>query len=261
MARERVAVVAAADNVVGAACASGFARAGSHVYVIGEDRHALDDMVERMASDRSVAHPIVADPADLDAMMVAAREVHAREASVHALVNCHFALDDTTIEESTSAEWTRVMRTNVLGPVVCTKAFLPLLRLAVGAAVVHLGSVDGAQGNPLVPAYSASKGALLPLTHVMAHEFGPYAIRVNCVARAAVAGSVSHGTTRGLVASALAVTPLQREAEPSEVADAVLYLTSDQASYVTGAVLTVDGGRTGITPGTATNVSSSSDPL
>ena len=109
--------------------------------------------------------------------------------AVRALVNCHFAIEWSSLRDSTVDGWEAVVRTNVLGPVVATKAFLPLLDAAGadgGAAVVHLGSIDGFQGNPWVPSYSASKGAIPPLTHVMADELAPAGIRVNCVARAAV---------------------------------------------------------------------------
>jgi NAD(P)-dependent dehydrogenase (short-subunit alcohol dehydrogenase family) len=98
-----------------------------------------------------------------------------------------------------------------------------------------------------VPAYSTAKGGLGPLTHVMAHEFAPYGIRVNCVARAAVGGSPPPPGLAGV----LEATPLGRAAEPGEVAAAVAFLASDEASYITGTVLTVDGGRSGLTPGTA----------
>jgi NAD(P)-dependent dehydrogenase (short-subunit alcohol dehydrogenase family) len=126
-------------------------------------------------------------------------------------------------------------------------AFLPLLKRAGRAGVVHLGSVDGNLGNPRVPSYSAAKGGLVPLTHVMPHEFAPFGIRVNCVARAAVD---EPGPPTSLRDRVVAVTPLGRVAQAAEIAAAVAFLASEDASLVTGAVIVVDGGRTGITPGT-----------
>jgi NAD(P)-dependent dehydrogenase (short-subunit alcohol dehydrogenase family) len=159
------------------------------------------------------------------------------------------ALDWASIEDSDIERWSEVCRVNILGPVVSTKVFLPLLRQSAGGSIVHLGSIDGLLGNPRVPSYSASKGAIVPLTHVMAHELAADHIRVNCVARAAVAGHPK-APPSDQTAAVLAATPLHRAADPAEVAAAVAFLASDEASYITGTVLAVDGGRSGLTPGT-----------
>jgi NAD(P)-dependent dehydrogenase (short-subunit alcohol dehydrogenase family) len=149
--------------------------------------------------------------------------------------------------------WEQVVRTNVLGPVVAVKAFLPLLEAAgraSGSSVVNLGSIDGVLGNPGVPSYSASKGAIGPLTHVLADELAPIGVRVNCVARAAVEDPAVVAAAPAMRERALACTPLRRAARPDEVARAVLLLAGPDASYITGSTLVVDGGRSGLTPGT-----------
>ncbi len=136
-----------------------------------------------------------------------------------------------------------------------TKALLPLLRRSEGGAIVYLGSIDGLFGNPRFPAYSVSKGGLVSLTHVMAHDCAP--VRVNCVAAAAISqvgpdDPQPPGLSDLFSASSpvLEQTPLGRYAGPEDIASVVLFLVSDDAAYVTGAVLPVDGGRSAITPGT-----------
>jgi len=242
------AVVVGAVEAVGRACAARLAAEGAVVVGVGETHEALASLESALGDGLRLAVGLVADSADPADMDSAARACVDAGLGADVLVNCQFAIDWCSIEDSTTERWVQVVRTNLLGPVVCSKAFLPLLRASRRAAIVHLGSIDGTLGNPKVPSYSASKGGLVPLTHVMAHEFAAYGIRVNCVARAAVADpSIAPS---GLVERAMAVTPLGRPAEAAEVAAAVAFLASTEASYVTGAVLTVDGGRSGLTPGT-----------
>lgn len=202
---------------------------------------------ERLEADGASVMGIDESTCDISAEASVAQFVERCGPRVHVLVNCHFEVEWTTVEASDFEVWERSVRINLLGPLVCTKLFLPSLRAAGSASVVHLGSIDGALGNPRVPAYSAAKGGLVPLTHVMAHEFAPYGIRVNCVARAAVAGHPARAVPEAL----LRATPLGRVAEPAEVAAAVAFLASADSAYVTGSVLTVDGGRSGVTPGTS----------
>jgi NAD(P)-dependent dehydrogenase (short-subunit alcohol dehydrogenase family) len=178
-----------------------------------------------------------------------------RSNAVHALVNCQMHAEMANVDDLTLEVWERSLRINLTAPLFATKAFLPLLRAAGDAAVVHLGSVDGSMGNPRLVAYSAAKGGLVPLTHVMAHQLGADGIRVNCVARALVAAPPPDpplpphvvAYTAGIEAQ----TPLQRSATLAEIGSVVAFLCSPAAGYVTGTVLRVDGGRCTITPGTA----------
>ena len=172
------------------------------------------------------------------------------------LVYCAAAMDYWDEGQDSVADWEAVIRVNLIGPVTYTNALLPLLRRSDAGAIVYLGSIDGIFGNPRFPAYSISKGGLGPLTHVMAYNCAP--VRVNCVAAGAISqtgpGDLQPPWLGDLfteTSPVLEQTPLGRYARPEDVASVVLFLASDDAAYVSGAVLPVDGGRTAFTPGTS----------
>ncbi|MCW2622950.1 MAG: short-chain dehydrogenase/reductase [Frankiales bacterium] len=239
-AERRTAVVIGGEADIGAACVRRFAAAGHDVLFVAEDpaNHGADGVRE-----------VRADPGDAAAVAAVARDCAGRWPALDVLVNCHFAVAPVAIEDVAPQIWARAVEVNLLGPLSANQAFLPLLKAAGGASVVHVGSIDGLLGNPSVAAYSVTKGGVVPLTHVMAHELAAYGIRVNCVARALVntpGQSAGPERTRAL----LGATPLGRAAEPEEVAAVIAFLASDEAAYVTGTVIPVDGGRSGLTPGT-----------
>jgi NAD(P)-dependent dehydrogenase (short-subunit alcohol dehydrogenase family) len=152
-----------------------------------------------------------------------------------------------TFENTTFEAWETMIGRNLSSAFLCAQAFLPLMKKAGSGSIINHGSIDGVLGNPSIAAYSAGKGGLLPLTHVMAHDLGKYNIRVNCIS--------SSGPRKSTIAvtpvdkARVAVTPLGRQGTPQDVAPVVLFLASDGASYVSGANIVVDGGRTATTHG------------
>jgi NAD(P)-dependent dehydrogenase (short-subunit alcohol dehydrogenase family) len=241
----KTAVVVAAANSIGVAVVAALTRRGAAVTALDSPEadlgpcHAVADGAPGAIVTRAV------DVTDWDAMHAAAAGCAAEGLDV--LVTCHMGIEWGSFEVLTPCAWERSLRLNLFGPIIAGRAFAPALRRARGA-VVHIGSVDGTYGNPHAAAYSTCKGGIGPLTHVMAHAFGPDGVRVNCVARAAVENP--EAVVPLGYAEAMAVTPLARSAHPDEVAAAVCYLASPEASYITGTTLVVDGGRTGLTAGT-----------
>jgi len=241
---------AGSQNIhVGSASARLFASRGARVVVIDPDRDALQELEEEIKLANGEIETVIVDHIDPNALLSVVRE---KIGPVHALINCHFNPERQSIEDAEMDALAYVIQSELLGPLAATKAFLPALKAAHGAAIVHMGSIDGILGNPNIPAYSMAKGGLVPMTHVMADEFAPYKIRVNCIARGMAIGKgdlVQPG-----YAPLVAVTPLGRPAFPEEIAEVAYFLASDAASYITGTVLPVDGGRIGITPGTGLRV-------
>ncbi len=145
-------------------------------------------------------------------------------------------------EEIAEDDWDRVLRVNVKGTWLCTKALVPLLRESGAGAIVNLASETALSGSPGLAHYVASKAAVLGLTRVMARELGPDGIRVNALAPGFTATESSSGLT-GAGGYDVSGTPLGRVGEPSDLLGALTFLISNESAFVTGQTLLVNGGR------------------
>jgi NAD(P)-dependent dehydrogenase (short-subunit alcohol dehydrogenase family) len=165
------------------------------------------------------------------------------------LVNSAGEYQEKLIAEVTEQDYDMIMAVNVKGSYFMCKYAVPAIRKAGGGAIVNIGSDAGINGNLACTAYCAAKGAVVTFTKALALECAPYNIRVNCVCPGDVATPLLH---RQIVESGnrldmkeiASVYPLNRVAQPDEVAQVICFLTSEAASFVTGAIWTVDGGLT-----------------
>lgn len=247
----RVVIYGAASDV-GRACTRDWADRGATLILIDTDESALSALAAGLGE--APIHSFTARAGDWGAVAAIASACGDIVDAIDILITCPMALDISSFEDSAPSRWDEVITENLLGPVFASKAFLPLLKAAGKASVVHAGSIDGIHGNPQVPSYSVAKGGILPLIHVMASELARFGIRVNGVARAM---ALEPGTPINPMLNALlAHTPIGRPAYPSEIAAVIRFLTSDEASYVSGVIVPVDGGRIGITAGTRSAVES-----
>ena len=136
---------------------------------------------------------------------------------------------------------------NLTSGFLCAKYFLPLMKRAGSGAIINHASIDAILGNPGIAAYSAGKGGVLPLTRVMAHDLAKYNIRVNSISTGGIRNP--NGTMSKADESRITVTPMARMGTAEDVARVALFLASDLSSYVSGANIVVDGGRTATTHG------------
>jgi NAD(P)-dependent dehydrogenase (short-subunit alcohol dehydrogenase family) len=258
---EAAALLGAAAEPWGRAAAKRLALDGAEVLVMDPNEAWVRQTCDEIIAQGGRCQGVSLDIADFAALDAWARERSEQRGALDALVTCYLDIDWNSIEHADIDAFERVLLFNLAGPVKATKAFLPLLKRAEGASIVHIGSVDGIFGAPAVPSYSTSKGGLGPLTHIMAYEFARYDIRVNTVASCqtielpAELMDTAAKAYRGLPGGAYMkqlndATPLKRKGPLTDWAGAISFLVSADASFVTGSVLVVDCGRTIITPGT-----------
>lgn len=165
---------------------------------------------------------------------------------VDILVNNAGILAMNSVDKTSADELDRVLDVNVKGVFYGCKHILPAMQKAGGGSIVNISSIYGIIGAPVASAYQASKGAVRILTKSVAVDYAPHNIRVNSVHPGVIRTNMTKGILENEAGTEaiLATTILRRPAEPREVSYAVLFLASDEASYVTGAELVVDGGYT-----------------
>jgi cyclopentanol dehydrogenase len=242
----KVALISGGARGQGAAEAETFAREGAKV-VFGDIRddegRKVEAAIRAEGGDASYVHLDVTSEADWQSAVKAATGRHGR---LDILINnAAIVIPRVPIEERTAAEWDQVMAVNAKGVFLGTKYAIPAMRQAGGGSIVNISSIAGiGQSLHQEPAYAASKGAIRIFTKVTASQHAKDKIRCNSVHPGPVDTEMFHSAFRDREAMArrLERVPLKRMGTVAEVVTAVLYLASDDSSYVTGSELVVDGG-------------------
>jgi NAD(P)-dependent dehydrogenase (short-subunit alcohol dehydrogenase family) len=242
----RVAVVTGASRGIGLAAVEALVAAGATPVLVNRDR-ALLDAASATLAERGIEHRAelldVTDGAEVDRVFAAIAQWRGR---LDILVNnAGIALRRPSVELS-QGDWQKVIDVNLTGCFLCARAAARAMLPAGSGAIVNVASIMGLSGGGLYPnvSYQASKGGLVNLTRAMAVEWGAQGVRVNAVAPTWVHTDLTRPLfdDPALVERMLAVTPMRRLPEASDVADAIVFLASDRARMITGHTLPVDGG-------------------
>jgi NAD(P)-dependent dehydrogenase (short-subunit alcohol dehydrogenase family) len=245
--RGKVVLVTGAGSGIGRATALLMAVEGAAVAAVDLDGGAARNTVRSIEAEGGQAIALEADVTTDASCAAAVNATLDRFGRLAALVNSAGVRPAAADRAPAPEEWQRVIDVNLTGTYLCSRAALPALSATGGAAIVNLASIYGLVGGSLAPSYAASKGAIVNLTRQMALQCAP-AVRVNCVCP----GHIETPMTAGLRADAawrdsiLRRYPLGRLGQPDEVALAILFLASDEAAFITGVALPVDGGYTAI---------------
>jgi NAD(P)-dependent dehydrogenase (short-subunit alcohol dehydrogenase family) len=239
----QVVVVTGAANGIGAACARLFAASGAKVALWDVDEAAAARLAADLGAAARAIRCDVSRAADVEAAILATLQGFGR---IDVLVNnagIFRAADFLAVSE---ADWDAVIGVNLKGAFLVGQAVARAMTTTGGGAIVNMSSVNGVMAIPTIASYNASKGGINQLTRAMALALADHGIRVNAVAPGTIATELARQAVLGSDEAKQRImgrTPLRRLGEPDEVAAVCAFLASDAASYMTGEIVAVDGGR------------------
>jgi len=241
-ARQKVALVTGAARGIGLATARKFLAEGWRVALLDIEGELLARaMAEIGRGDETLA--LTCDVSDAAAVRAAIETIGQRFGRLDALVNNAGIAVFAPLMETSDGDWSRVLEVNLTGPFLCTKAAVPLIREQGGGAIVNITSISAVRASTLRSAYGTSKAGLAHLTKQLAVELASLGIRVNGVAPGPVDTAMAKAVhTPEIRADYHDAIPLNRYGLEEELAEAIFFLCSDRASYITGQILAVDGG-------------------
>ena len=244
----KVALVTGAGGGIGRGIARRFAQEGAQVGVLDVDANSVHETVALIEDKSGAALGLVCDLRQAEQVAAAVGDLRAALGTVDVLVNNAAVMPSGALHETSLEDWDRVFAVNLRGTYLACREVIPDMLANGGGSIIHMASVTGLLGLPGIAAYSATKGALIALTRAMSTDYAGRGIRVNCVSPGTIDSPMLHDFLAQQQHPATLrqefddMHPIGRVGMIDEVASVFVFLSSDEASFVTGANYTVDGG-------------------
>ena len=236
--KTKLAIITGAARGIGLATAKLFSQHDYKVAIVDRDKSELSKLSFTNNNMKSFCYDI-SELSSLEKMYEEILKWHNR---VDVLVNNAGVADFGTIEMTDFKRWNEVMKTNLDGAFMCSQKAIPYLKKTNGN-IINIASISGLRASTLRVAYGTSKAAIIQLTKQQAAELGEYQIRVNCVAPGPVKTKLAMAVhSQDIIDAYHDAIPLNRYGTENEIANAIYFLASEKASYITGQILSVDGG-------------------
>ena len=238
----RIAVVTGASQGIGRACAIELAKRGASVALVARNQQKLEEVANEIASAGGRARVTAADIENEDQIKAAFKAIVADLGKIDILVNNAGITRDQLILRMKRTDWDAVLNTNLTSAYLCTQQAISSMLKQRWGRIINVTSIFGQMGQAGQANYASSKAGLIGLTMAVARELGSRNITCNAVAPGFIETAMTSALSDDLKQNALKAIPLGRVGTPEEVAHCVAFLVSDEAAYITGHVLNVNGG-------------------
>jgi 3-oxoacyl-[acyl-carrier protein] reductase len=238
----RVALVTGASQGIGHACALALAREGASLAIAARNQPKLDELVSQIAANGGKAAAFVMDVADEDQVKAGIKSALAQFGKIDILVNNAGITRDQLVMRMKRADWDSVLNTNLTSAYLCIQSVIPSMLKQRWGRIINIASIFGQMGQAGQANYAASKAGLIGLTMAIAREVASRSITCNAVAPGFIETNMTAALSAEFKENAVKMIPLGRVGKSEDVASAVCFLASEEASYITGHVLNVNGG-------------------
>ena len=240
----KVAIITGGTAGIGAAAAKKFAQEGAKVTVWARNAEKGKAFVEAMAKEGYTICFDAVDTSNYEQVVAATKRVFDANGKIDILINTAGITNDSTLKKMTPEQWQSVIDINLTGTFYCTKAVNQYMVEAGWGRIINVSSVVGLYGNFGQTNYVATKAGVIGMTKTLCRELGKKGVTVNAVAPGFIATDMVAKMPEDVLAGMVAKVPVGRLGKPEDIANAFCFLASDEAAYVNGAVLSVDGGMT-----------------
>jgi glucose 1-dehydrogenase len=242
----KVVVVTGAASGIGEGIAKAFAAEGARTCLLDRNKEALNSVCDEIRVDGGETLGLVCDVSDATSVEKAADEIRSHYGLCNVLINNAGFIRPGGIADLSLEDWNEVLSVNLTGCFICAKTFIAQMREHGGGSIVNMASIAATFATPSAGAYSVTKAGVAMLSRQLAIELGQYGIRSNAINPGMILTGLSKSMYEqpGVEEARISVVPGGRIGKPSDIAKAALFLASDQAEYITGAEITVDGGFT-----------------
>ena len=238
----KVAIITGASQGIGKGMEETFSKAGAHVACVSRNKDNLKSVADSLIENGGAASFYTCDVSSLDAFQNTIKEIVENHGSVDILVNNAGVCKDKLIMRMSEDDWNKVININLNGAFNGIKAVSQIMIKQRAGRIINISSIVGLIGNPGQANYAASKAGLIGLSKSAAKELAPRGITVNAIAPGYIATDMTDQITDQAKENLITKIPLGRIGSPSDIAASALFLASDEAGYITGQTLTVDGG-------------------